>query len=62
MAVTALCINGNFAVAAMVEAGIPRYAMPMWPLVCIMIAGTVLFVVKDPRSSIFGGLSGKRAK
>jgi hypothetical protein len=46
MAVTALCINGNFAIAAMFEAGIPRYAIPMWPLVCIMVAGTILVFLK----------------
>jgi hypothetical protein len=60
MAVTALCINGNFAIAALVEAGIPRYAIPMWPLVCIMIAGTGLLVFEDIRTPVISASSGKR--
>jgi hypothetical protein len=61
MAVTALCINGNFAIAALVEAGIPRYAIPMWPLVCIMIAGTGLLVFAEMRSPTVAVSSGKKA-
>jgi hypothetical protein len=42
LTVTALCINANYAIVALLEVGLPRYSIPMWPLVCIMTAGSIL--------------------
>jgi len=41
-AVTALCINANYGVIALVEVGLPRYSIPMWPLLCIFATELIL--------------------
>jgi hypothetical protein len=41
-AVTAVCINANYALIALVEVGLPRYSIPMWPFVCVLTAQLIL--------------------
>jgi hypothetical protein len=42
MAVTAVCINANYALIALVEVGLPRFSIPMWPFVCVLTAQLIL--------------------
>ena len=45
MVVTAICINANYAIIALVEAGLPRYSIPMWPLLCVLTVQLILLAL-----------------
>jgi hypothetical protein len=45
MIVTAICINANYAIIALVEVGLPRYSIPMWPLLCVLAAQVILMML-----------------
>jgi hypothetical protein len=56
-AVTAMCINANYGIISLVEVGLPRYAIPMWPLLCIFTMELILLAsgrlaTADERGSI----------
>jgi hypothetical protein len=43
-AVAALCINANHLLVSIFEAGIPRYALAMWPALLVMFAASAAWV------------------
>jgi hypothetical protein len=43
-AVAALCVNANHLLVSLVEAGIPRYAIAMWPALLAMIAASAAWL------------------
>lgn len=45
LGVTALCIDGHHGLVALVNTALPRYAMAMWPFLCVFTAGTLLLVL-----------------
>lgn len=61
-AVAALCIDANHALVALTVPGIPRYAIEMWPLLCVMTmcAGLVAVeLIRRPGKPFFGFVAGR---
>jgi hypothetical protein len=52
MAVTAICINANYAIIALVEVGLPRYSVPMWPLLCVFTTQLILLALPKRAPSV----------
>jgi hypothetical protein len=52
MAAMGVSFHGTLAITALVELGLSRYAIPLWPAVCSLIAVALVHVIeRAPRSS-----------
>ena len=48
-AVAALCVHANHLLVALVEAGLFRYALSMWPALLVMMAGTAAWMLSTAK-------------
>jgi hypothetical protein len=52
LALIALCINGQYAMTALVEDGLPRYSLAMWPFLCVMTAGSIILIAQKRQDQV----------